>query len=357
MSRNEQQGGIEEGIVSSTTTVSRSQADEDELRSSTTATSASTASILPQHYVLRQERNVQSQPSVKKDDTDNMVQVGAFSESFLSNTTEARTVTTTQDSTAYLALYALVVDEEISPLLLGPIVESKPMEKEYHSTDAQYLNTLLQSRKCRIISALAITLVVGLIVAVVILTKNGAKSDKATPGGIFLAELKPLLSNESLTALDDPDSPQSQSLRWLLERSNFQAWPFYRLVQRFAMATIYFATSGPSWSNAGGNNWLTNETECAWFQGGSPGDFCSENGTLHTLNQNKNELHGTIPDEIGLLSFSHRRRSEFESTHGDCAVANWFLDGHDRVSPDFQFFQRDCAVATWFLDRIDLLVP
>ena len=179
MSRNEQQGGIDEGIVSSTTTVSRSQADEDctslvDYR----YTSASTASILPQHYVLRQERNVQSQPSVKKDDTDNMVQVGAFSESFLSNTTEARTVTTTQDGTALPAAYALVVDEEISPLLLGPIVESKPMEKNYHSTDTQYLNTLLQSRTCRIISALAIILVVGLIVAVVILSLHLHTTDR-----------------------------------------------------------------------------------------------------------------------------------------------------------------------------------
>ena len=125
----------------------------------------------------------------------------------------------------------------------------------------------------------------------------------ASSSGKFLAKLKPLLSSESLTALNVPDSPQSQSLRWLLEKSNFQAWPFHRQVQRFAMATIYYATGGPSWwSNAAFGNWLTNETECAWFQVGFQGDVCSNNGTLQYLIQENNFLKGAIPDEIGLLT-------------------------------------------------------
>ena len=54
----------------------------------------------------------------------------------------------------------------------------------------------------------------------------------AAPSDVFLAQLKPLLSNESLKALDDPKSTQSQSLRWLVN-SNFQDYVFERQVQRY----------------------------------------------------------------------------------------------------------------------------
>jgi hypothetical protein len=116
----------------------------------------------------------------------------------------------------------------------------------------------------------------------------------------FLAELKPLLSTKSLKALDDPKSAQSQSLQWLFESSNFQEWPLDRQVQRYAMATVYYATGGPSWSNAG-DNWLTNESECTWVQG-SEGNFCGEKGKLLFLKQRNTNLNGMIPDDIRLLS-------------------------------------------------------
>jgi Leucine rich repeat len=220
--------------------------------------------------------------------------------SSLSGTAEATTVS---DITAFTVLHARVVDDE-SPIVEATLMgESKP-------TETQHWKALLKSRKCRIISALTLALIVGVIVAVLLVTQNGSKiapssevqvprSDNETSRNIFLAELKPLLSNESMSAIDNPDSPQALSLGWLLERSNFQAWPFRRQLQRFAMATIYYATAGPTWTYDG--NWLTNENECRWFQG-SEGNFCSENGTLQYLNQNLNGLNGTIPDEIRLLS-------------------------------------------------------
>jgi Leucine-rich repeat (LRR) protein len=128
------------------------------------------------------------------------------------------------------------------------------------------------------------------------------KGDTDSASNTFLAKLKPLLSSKSLTALNDPDSPQSQSLQWLLEKSNFQEWSFPRQVQRYAMATFYYATGAVlSWSND--QTWLTNETECLWFQGSRGGGICGKNGTaLHSLERNNNGLNGTIPDEIGLLT-------------------------------------------------------
>ena len=348
-----------EGGMIATTTNCRNQTDEAEvLRSSSASTIHPT--IPHQHVVLREERkrkkqiqqsaqglNNQADDTLTQThtaktsirDTTEMAQVGAFpftvmDEASLPPITEARTVLTTHNSTGGLvAVNAhVVVDEEETASMtpVGPVIEAMPMEESEPASETQLLKALVKSRKCRLMSALAVILVVGLIVAVVLLTQNSSKSlpssateapafdtnetkspqspsqaptfDSETASNQFLAELMPLLSNESLAALNDTDSPQSQSLRWLLETSNFQDWPFHQQVQRYAMATIYYATGGDwSWSNYGGN-WLTNETECLWFQG-SRGDFCVTNGTaLQSLNQSMNALNGTIPREIDLLT-------------------------------------------------------
>jgi hypothetical protein len=168
----------------------------------------------------------------------------------------------TQDNSVFSILNARVVDEESPSAVEGPYVEAMPMD-DFQRSDSQ-LKALLKRRRFRIISALIILLVVGLIVAVVLLTQN-APDTKTQAANELLIQLNPLLSNESRAALNNPDSPQSLSLRWLLERSNFAAWPFHRQVQRYAMATFYYATDGPSWSSGG--NWLTDENECTWFQG------------------------------------------------------------------------------------------
>jgi hypothetical protein len=194
-------------------------------------------------------------------------------------------VAVTAQENCIFSLHARAVDEESPSLSAGPIVEAIPISNSELPESLPLINSPLKSRKCRIISALTVALVIAALLAVVLLT-NAARGNKTqaptsgneiTTSNTFLAELKLLLSDESLIALDDPASPQSQSLGWLLERSNFRNWPFDRQVQRYAMATIYYATEGRSWSNGGGN-WLSNETECQWFQG-SEGDFCGENGT------------------------------------------------------------------------------
>ena len=84
-------------------------------------------------------------------------------------------------STVLYPIAAHVVDEEVKPTELPPsifeatpVVESKPNE-------AQHLKALVfKSRKCRIISAISLMLIIGVIVvAVVVMTQNA--SNKATP--------------------------------------------------------------------------------------------------------------------------------------------------------------------------------
>jgi hypothetical protein len=224
-----------------------------------------------------------------------------------SGDTEAPPTTdsTTAVSSVVPVYAAHVVDEETASTIVDvmPMKELEETESASHQDDTQ-----LMSRKCRIISAwAAVALCVGVIVAVVLVTQNGSKAAIASSPtqapeiatDEFLSELMPLLTNESLSALENIDSPQSLALGWLSRSLNFQELSFRQKVQRYAMATIYYATGGPSWTNA--ESWLTTEPECTWFQG-SIGDSCDENGTLHSLNQSSNALFGKIPDEIRLMS-------------------------------------------------------
>jgi Leucine-rich repeat (LRR) protein len=265
-------------------------------------------------------------PSQRNGDTD-LEQVGAFAVAGIGGASSAATVAassltgtaeatslSTQASTVFSVLNARIVDEETPSFPMGPIIEAMPMDEFDPTETAKLRNAPRESQRCRIIVALAavLALVVGVIVAVVLVTQNASKTTtnnsptqapqrdiNETARDEFLADLTPSLSNESLSALDNPDSPQSLSIGWLLGTSNFQELSFQRQVQRYAMATIYYATGGgTSWSNVG--NWLTSDTECTWVQG-SAGDFCDENGTLHYLNQSNNGLNGKIPDEIRLL--------------------------------------------------------
>ena len=273
-----------------------------------------------------QTDDAESLPGVKKDDAE-MVQVRAFPEAssvqVLSSNTEATTV--------FPVLNARVVNKE-EPALPVPILEAKSMEEDSctnrkngapessapeskmsnHFVSGYHVRCRCDCRSCathpkwfegKLHSSTTTNPRPCFSERRIHLPQSQQEAQRRTmSSSTFLAELKPLLSNESLTALNNPDSPQSQSLQWLLEKSNFQDWSFQRQVQRFAMATIYYATGGPSWSNAGGNNWLTNATECGWFQGGSHGDVCNDKDALVSLEQYGNELKGTIPDEIGLLT-------------------------------------------------------
>ena len=142
-------------------------------------------------------------------------------------------------------------------------------------------------------------------------------------------------------SLKDLTSPQSKALQWMELPMNANAsYSDSRLLQRYALVTLYYATN----SNNDGNvwtmstRWLTNTNECTWFSTSeSPNNICSTSSsatnttTIITFNpyeetsidtskannnDSKNEresiyleldlrennLVGTIPDEIGLLS-------------------------------------------------------
>jgi hypothetical protein len=69
-----------------------------------------------------------------------------------------------------------------------------------------------------------------------------------------------------------------------------------QLVDRFALATIFYANGGDSWTNS--NGWLSNKSICdGWY--GISCYFSSEK--IEEIDLSRNNLHGEIPEVLTLL--------------------------------------------------------
>jgi hypothetical protein len=113
---------------------------------------------------------------------------------------------------------------------------------------------------------------------------------------------------ESIEALEQEDSPQAQAVQWLLEdgflHSNGERVLDEnlsgRILQRFALATLYFSTNGGQWLQNPG--WLSSDHECDWHSSiDDPGFSPCHGDDLVHLNLSRNGLAGSIPPEINLL--------------------------------------------------------
>ena len=85
------------------------------------------------------------------------------------------------------------------------------------------------------------------------------------------------LKNQNISshAWSNPASPQYRALDWLSNDDNFQTdnLPIDRVVQRYSLATFYYALDGENWDND--FHFLTNVSECLWNDN-TYGVFCSK---------------------------------------------------------------------------------
>ena len=96
------------------------------------------------------------------------------------------------------------------------------------------------------------------------------------------------------------DSPEYMALEWVAADPDVanRLYSNSKIVQRWALAVLFFVTNGESWYQS--NDWLSFTDECTWFSKAS-GSICDSNGLLMTLDLQDNGLEGTLPPQISLL--------------------------------------------------------
>lgn len=130
--------------------------------------------------------------------------------------------------------------------------------------------------------------------------------EPTTPLPFELEELIAMLSAVSPdkgAALSSRTTNQFFAAQWLSKESSFEWYSDQTKIQRYVLGLLYLGTSGYQWANSTG--WLTEQDECNWFFDSRDGvDVCNDFGDLSRLNLPANNLKGSIPAEISLLSDS-----------------------------------------------------
>jgi hypothetical protein len=114
-----------------------------------------------------------------------------------------------------------------------------------------------------------------------------------------LYELVAASSQDNGVSILAKGSPQNQAFTWLGKNASSTMQQQDRILQRYALAALYYSTDGPNWLNNRG--WLSDDDECTWFSSLAWPPSCS-NGVYTNLNLAWNNLGGIIPPEMMLLT-------------------------------------------------------
>jgi hypothetical protein len=172
------------------------------------------------------------------------------------------------------------------------------------------------SRRALSIVVVALMIIVFTVIISLKLTRGGTSPTSPTtdaPMTIPVMELP----NSTLEAIErDPNSPQARAFKWSQTdtEENPGEYSSERLLQRFSLATVFYATGGGTWTNS--TNWLSSrEHECNWFSSASREEYAYEvtsscasgSDTLtHLMLSNNNltlEPNSTgLPPELFLLT-------------------------------------------------------
>ena len=168
------------------------------------------------------------------------------------------------------------------------------------------------------------------------------------------SELRTMLESKSTdkgAALMDISSPQFHSYAWLVEDTADGWYADERMLQRYALGTLYFATNGVHWSNS--ENWITSADECAWYgisgcddadledivsielkgnrlEGTIPPEIFEFIKTMVVFNVASNSLDGPVPHEIGMLTdinileLAENQLTSIPDTMGNLGTVCWF---------------------------------
>ena len=105
----------------------------------------------------------------------------------------------------------------------------------------------------------------------------------------------------SKTVLQAKNSPQYKAVRWLAHVDEASPDDQF-LLQRYAMAVLFYSTSGTGWKD--NTNWMTDKGYCSWFgvECAMKSSKFDGNDEITKLDMPENLLKGSLPSEIRSLS-------------------------------------------------------
>jgi hypothetical protein len=104
------------------------------------------------------------------------------------------------------------------------------------------------------------------------------------------------------TQIYEDGTSENKALIWISKEDPLQmpvTSGYEELIDRFIVATFYFATNGKEWTRKN-MHFLSKSSVCEWNDG-THGIFCDENGKVVKIILGNCGLSGTIPSDIGLL--------------------------------------------------------
>ncbi|CAB9522320.1 Leucine Rich Repeat [Seminavis robusta] len=185
---------------------------------------------------------------------------------------------------------------------------------------------------CNVVVPLILASGIAAVVIVIIkstgvMTNGGDAPARPSSGQVIRIFQPGTAPNYTVEAWKDPSSPQSKAREWLRADPNIGSYSQDRRLQRFALASLYYATNGNRWRNA--TNWLNHSVhECLWFSArpsnnadvGTTSAFqlatnsssvqikaakaitCNDKLEYEHLLLASDSLRGTLPPELSLLS-------------------------------------------------------
>lgn len=147
-------------------------------------------------------------------------------------------------------------------------------------------------------------------------------------------------------ALDSPTSPQQRALSWLTKDPALTSYSAEQMLQRFVLKTFYFATNGANDELDIDQKWLVsdgwsssslssgNEHECQWFTSYRDDTIepaCDDQGTYINLSVNRNNLRGSLPRELSLLTSLKVLDVELNSIEADIPTELGLLTNLERL--------------------------
>jgi hypothetical protein len=131
-------------------------------------------------------------------------------------------------------------------------------------------------------------------------TTNSPTSAPTLSPETFLSDLLSPISSDKGKALLTNSTPQNKAFNWMAtNNTNLDTFTEETIIQRYALATLYYSANGDSWNI--NESWLSESEECGIWKTRDGSLGCTGTGAVSQLHLSSNNLQRTLPPEIGLM--------------------------------------------------------